>query len=309
MQVETVLKRPTFSVGICALTELDSTIRLVGQILTSYDQRFALKEIIVATPNRHLAKQLEKTDSRLAVILEEKREGKIPALRKILARTTSDFLVLASADIRIEKHSIIRLVSALASDRTLGAVDSHVELVNSDTRLADRVSIVLWEVHNEMLEQLAADGELGHVAGDLMAVRRDLLGDLPNAINDDAYIGLHVRRRGFSVKRVQNATVWIAGPRNPADYVSQRSRVLRGHLQLVNLFGSVPTTFEFTVLSRPIRNLKVVRRVMMRLGPSYVPSIFVGLFLELVSFEAALFQFLTRRKSGPWRVIRSTKRV
>lgn len=309
MQVETVLKRTTFSVGICALTEVDNTVRLVGQILTSSDERYLLKEVIVVTPNKRLANQLEKIDSRLAVILEEKREGKISALRKLLRKATGDVLVLASADIRLERSSISRLVHTLSGDRKLGAVDSYVELVNGDSRLADRIAILSWEIHNDMLEQLDEDGELSHVAGDLMAVRRDLFSELPDAINDDAYMGLAVRRKGFSVKRAQNATVWIAGPGNPSDYVSQRSRVLRGHMQLIGLVGSIPTTFEFTLLSRPVRNLKVFGRVITRLGPAYIPSIFVGLALELVSFEIAIFQHLFRARFGPWRIIRSTKRV
>lgn len=309
MQTQTLLQKTTFSVGICALTEVETTLQLVGQILTTNDDSLTLREIIVATPNRTIAGELENKDPRLTVILEEKREGKISALRKIVQRATGEILVLASADIRIGRYSISRLVHALASNNNLGAVDSQVELVNGDTRLADRISNLLWELHNEILEQLEAENRLGHVAGDLMALRRELIGELPDMINDDAYMGLDIRRKGFAVRRVRNAPVWIAGPGNPADYVLQRSRVLTGHLQLIRLFGTMPTTFEFTLFSRPLKNLRVLKRVVSRFGPSYVPTLFVALLLELVSFQTALFRLFTRRKSTTWRIVQSTKRV
>lgn len=274
-----------------------------------YDPGLFLKELIVATPNRCIAEKLENRDSRLIVILEGKREGKAPALRKILQRATGDILVQASADIKLGPHSIPQLIHALASNETWGAVDSHVELVNGEKRLADRMSILLWEVHNEMLDWLDSEGRLGHLAGDLFAVRRDLITKIPNTINDDAYIALQVQRKGYAVRRVHNALVWILGPRNPADYVSQRSRILLGHLKLIKEIGRMPTTFEFTLVRRPLRNLRVLNRVLMRLGPSYLPTFFATMLLEFVSFQTAVVQLFTRSKYRPWRIAHSTKRV
>ncbi len=295
--------------GVCALTEVENTLKLVDQILTTNEDDLLLKEIIVATPNRILARGLKDYDRRVVVILEPTREGKISALRKIISRATGDILVIASADILLGRHSISRLVHALGSNETLGVVDSNVELVNGDSRPVDRVSNLLWDLHNSTLQQLDIEGKLSHVAGDLMAVRYGLIGELPDTINDDAYMALEIRRRGFSVKRVWNAPVWIAGPRNPADYVSQRSRVLRGHLELLSLLGTVPTTFEFTFITRSLRNLKLLSQVITRFGPSYLATLLTAFLLEIVSFGVAVFLHITRRKRGPWRIVRSTKKV
>jgi hypothetical protein len=200
-------------------------------------------------------------------------------------------------------------VNALASHERWGAVDSHVEVINGETQLMDRVSILLWEVHNETLDMLDEKGRLGHIAGDLLAVKRDLLTEIPNAINDDAYIALSIQRKGFLVRRVKNALVWITGPRNPADYVTQRSRILQGHLQTIRDLRVMPTTFEFTFVWNPLRNIRILKLVLSRLGASYMPSLFTALFLELVSFQAALLRMMLRRKYGPWRTVETTKRV
>jgi len=309
LQTQNLLRPLTVSIGICAVTEVESTLQLVGQILTMPNSNLSLEELIVATPNPTLAKRLDSPDRRLTVILERKREGKTSALRKILREATGDILVLASSDIKLGVHSIANLVNALATHETWGAVDSHVEVTNGETHLMDRVSILLWEVHNETLDMLDAEERLGHLAGDLLAFKRELLDEIPDVINDDAYMALSIRRKGFLVRRVKNALVWITGPRNPADYVAQRSRILQGHLQTIRDLRVMPTTFEFTLVWNPLRNLRILKLVLSRLGISYIPTLFTALFLELVSFQTAILRMTLRRKYGPWRVVESTKRV
>jgi cellulose synthase/poly-beta-1,6-N-acetylglucosamine synthase-like glycosyltransferase len=307
MQTQTLVQQITVSVGICAVTEIENTLRLTGQILASSDPRLTLKELIVATPNRYLATELEGLDKRLVVVLENKREGKAIAINRIIRRTTGDILVLASADIKLGRSSISRLVQSLADNDSWGAVDSRVELLNGDTKLMDRVCTLIWEVHNQILDQLDGDDRLGHVAGDFWAVRRELIGEIPDTINDDAYLALTIKRKGCAIHRVGNSLVWIAGPRSPADYVAQRSRILLGHFQLIRDFKAVPTTFEFTLPVRLGRNVKTLTETVRKLGPSYLTSLFVASFLELISIQVALVSLLTRRKPRPWRIAHTTK--
>jgi cellulose synthase/poly-beta-1,6-N-acetylglucosamine synthase-like glycosyltransferase len=307
LQTQTVLQPITVSIGICAVTEIENTLQLTEQILAASDPGLRIRELVVATPNRYLARELEGLDKRIVVVLENKREGKAIAINRIIRQTTGDILVLASADIKLGQNSIPRLVESLAKNNSWGAVDSRVELVNGDAKLMDRVCTLLWEVHNEILDQLDGDDRLGHVAGDLWAVRRQLIEEIPNTINDDAYLALMIRRKGCAVHRVGNSLVWIAGPRSPADYVAQRSRILLGHFQLIRDFKAVPTTFEFTLPVRLGKNLKTLTETVRKLGPSYLTSLFMASFLELLSIQVALLSLFTRRKQRPWRIARTTK--
>lgn len=309
MQTEPLVQQTTVSIGICAVTEIENTLRLTGQILAASDPGLSLKELVVATPNRYLARELEGLDKRLVVILENRREGKAIAINRIIRHATGDILVLASADIKLGRSSIPRLVQSLANNDSWGAVDSRVELVNGDARLMDRVCTLLWEVHNGILDQLDGDHRLGHVAGDLWAVRRELIREIPNTTNDDAYLALMIQRKGSAIHRVGNSLVWILGPRSPTDYVAQRSRILLGHFELIRDFKAVPTTFEFTLPVRFGKNLKTLNETVTKLGPSYLTSLFVASFLELVSFQVALVTLLTRKKPRPWRIAHTTKMV
>jgi poly-beta-1,6-N-acetyl-D-glucosamine synthase len=311
MYTQTIVKESTasVSVGVCATTELENTLRLADHILSLNSRRMKLLEVLVATPNRQLASELAERDPRVVVLLEEKREGKASALNKIIKHASGDILVLASADIIIARNTIPRLVEGLMENREWGAVDSNVELVNGDMLLMDRVSNILWDTHNATLDELDEQGRLGHVAGDLVAIRRDLAEQMPSVINDDAYLALRIQEKGFQVKRVQGAHVWIAGPRTPTDYVYQRSRVLQGHLQLISRFGKVPTTFEFQVLWKPRRYLKLLAKTVARLGPSHLLPLIIAGLLELLSFQIAVVSSLTKKDQKLWRKVETTKRI
>lgn len=311
VQTQTILrpKIASISVGICATSEVENTRLLADHVLDLNDSQIRLSEVIIVTPNRQLADSLEGKDPRILVEFESKREGKAFAINKIIERASGEILVLVSADVRLARSTILKLVGGLVSNPEWGAVDSKVELVNGDELFMDRVSNVLWDVHNSTLDELDGNDRLGHVAGDLFAIRRHLVDPLPRVINDDAYLALSVQQHGFMVKRIQEAQAWIAGPRTPTDYVVQRSRIIQGHLQLIKLFGKIPTTFEFQTIRRPRKYLELLVTVVARLGPSHVLPMLVAGFLEFLSLQVALFSSVTRRDVVLWRTAETTKRV
>src|SRR5260370_32308857 len=119
METQTLGQQTTVAIGICAVTEIVNSLRLTGQILASSDHELRIKELVVATPNRYLARELEGLDKRLVVVLENKIEGKAIAINRIIRKATGDILVLASADIELGRNSISKLVQSLADNESL----------------------------------------------------------------------------------------------------------------------------------------------------------------------------------------------
>lgn len=306
--MEAILKIASVAVGICATNEVANTLFLTEQVLSQQYPGMVLTDVIVATPNFPLARSLEERHPQVVVLSERTREGKSAALNKIIESTSAEILVLASADIRLDGNAILRLVSGLNANEDWGAVDSRVELDNTGEVLMDRVSRILWDIHNATLDQLDRNGRLGHIAGDLLAVRRRLVDKIPRVINDDAYLALRIQEKGYLIKRIQDSLVWIVGPRTPSDYILQRSRILAGHLQLIRRFGKIPTTFEFQVLSKPRQNLRTLVGSVSRKGPSGLLTVFVAAFLEVLSFQMAIASLVTRRANRPWTIVQTTKR-
>ena len=309
MSTETILSERTVSVsvGICATMELENTIALVEQFLSLADPAIDLHQVIVATPNHELATQLATQDQRLVVLLEPRREGKARALNRVMRYSTGDVLVFASADIQVLKDTVPRLVKELAEHPDWGAVDARIELANNGRLLMDRVDNVLWAIHNATLDEFDSKDELGH-AGDLLAVRRNLIEEFPDVINDDGYLALSVREKGLKVKRFQDARVWIIGPRSPLDHIDQRSRILRGHLQLIRKFGKIPTTFEFSIVRKPLASIQLAVGAIAKIGPSSLFPFLVASILEVISFQLATFSSLLKPPKGPWKLVQTTKR-
>jgi len=297
----------TVSVGICSTVELDNTLSLVKQIQEIRDPLIDVTEIIVATPNRLLAEKLREHESRLTVLLEERREGKVSALNKIIGKATGSILVFLSADVKMAVDAIPRLVKALVYHEDWGLADSRVQMGVGGALLMDRINSLLWAIHNATLDDLDSEEKLAH-AGDMLAVRRELVDSIPNLTNDDAHVALEVRRKGFKVKRIPKSLVWITGPRSPTDYMLQRSRILRGHFELIRDYGTIPTTFEFSISSRPLRNAKLLFKTLSKLGPSFIPVLIVAGLLELFSLQIAIIGSF-RKEHKPWTLALTTKRV
>ena len=296
----------TVSVGLCATVETENTLSLAQRILKIDDPAFRVKEVIVATPNRTLALRLERDDGRLIILFENKREGKASALNKIIGRATGDILVIASAEITIGDDSIQKLVKGLIYNDDWGIADARVLMTDGDRSLMDKVNGFLWRLHNATLDELDREERLAH-AGDMFAVRRKLVDPISNVTNDDAHIALEVRKRGFKVKRVPKANVWIRGPSSPTDYILQRSRILRGHMELIRKFKTTPTTFEFSSSSRPIRNTRLLLRTLNKLGLSYVPALVTACVLEIFSFQIAILGAISKSRKEPWKLALTTK--
>jgi glycosyltransferase involved in cell wall biosynthesis len=146
--------RVPISVAICATVELENTLRLADQFLNVNDSLINVREVIIATPNRELARRLQGRDNRLVVVLEQKRQGKVSALNQIIRKATGDILVIASADIKMTSNALPLLVKALIYHEDWGLADSRVQMANGDSLLMDKINKFLWAIHNATLDDL-----------------------------------------------------------------------------------------------------------------------------------------------------------
>jgi len=71
----------------------------------------------------------------------------------------------------------------------------------------------------------------------------------------------------------------------------------------------MPTTFEFQVLSKPQRYLRLLVKTVAKLGPSHLPPLIVAGFLEFLSLQVAIISSLTRHGRKPWRIAETTKQI
>jgi len=305
------MKDIKITMGICALFE-KSLLNLINDAIKE-----KVDEIIIVTPNPKIDKLIKIYSQRyecniIKLILEDKRRGKSAAINEILRNASGDIIIMASADVKIEEGAIKNIVQRLLSDENIGAVDSHVSLMNSNNGISNNVAHFTWLIHNLTMIELDSTGRLGHIAGDLYCIRKGIINEIPeDIVNDDAYIAMKIQLSGYRVIHETKSKCYIYGPKNPVDYIIQRSRVLYGHLQLFKLLKKYPTTFEFLLFyKKPQKTLNILKRAIALFRVKGVFTLFIAIITEFLAivFMLLYYEILGKgSKANIWRVVSSTK--
>ncbi len=245
-------------------------------------------------------------DGRLHVIVEAARTGKTSAFNIILATYRGDFLVSLPGDVVPNPGAIVWLVEAFRDG--VGIVGGLPIPTNGEERIMDRVAQLAWSYHNEALLRSERRNRLGHVSGEIFAMRRGVVNHLPpDTVLDDAGLALAAVRAGYRISIEPRATVLIKGARTAKDFMIQRRRNLVGHRQLNGQrhgFGGPPSLTFSNGLADSTRALLSV----LRTSPKLIVALPPSLVLEAVSRLLAWLDWKEGRTHLLWEIAKSTKR-
>jgi len=298
-----------FSVGICAHNEEENIRQLVINVLNQHlSEKFSLEEIIVvasgctdSTPE--IVRKLSREDKRVELIEEEERGGKATAVNKILHEYIGDALVLVAADAQPGNDSLNSLLDTLFSAEDIGVVGSHPIPVNPTAGLANSLTHFIWKLHHHTLNYLNSIGKLSHASGEMMALKRNVCTEIPpNVVNEDAFISIEAKKRGYHVFYDKNSTVFITGTSNVAEFVTQRVRVVVGHHQVKRILGVYPITLEGLFFSGKITTIfPVFKRAINECSASFLPKILITISAEAIVNTIAFFNHIRSRYPYVWR--------
>lgn len=300
------------SFGICAYNEENNIGNLLNNLRRQFVPKpFRISEIIVVSSGStdrtdKIVQKMAKEDARIKLICEKERRGKAQALNLFFEKAKGEILVVVSADTEPKNGSIAKLLEAMKND-VGGACAKTIPYYGRKTVLSVFYNF-LWRVHNRMLLKEMLNGNLSHLGGDMWALRNGIIAKIPpNIINDDAFIGITLRKKGWKVVFVPEAEVFIRSPCTPLEYISQRERVLIGHKQIEKTAGVVPTTIGAMAFKKPRYSTKIlVEELKLQRINDYV-KILVGIFLEAVSNILALINLRKVESYLVWKQIRGTK--
>ncbi|MEM2340315.1 MAG: glycosyltransferase [Candidatus Bathyarchaeia archaeon] len=296
------------TIGICAYNEGRNIRQLFTNLLQ--DQGLGdLDEIIIVCSGCTdetvpIAEFFAKADGRIKVLLEPERRGKASAVNLILREAKGEIIVFMGADVIPGELAIRRLVQRLSSWEDLGIVSGAPEPIRNET-LAERISSIVWALHNRTLEALS--DRLVYACGELYGLKRSIVGSIPKwVVNDDAYVAKRAEEMGYRSEICGGAKVYIRAPRTVLDYVAQRRRITFGHLQLWRRIGLYPGCVENAALKSPSLLLRTA--IQMVLGrPSELPYLLAGIILEAFAAILALIDTLRGKSHSLWEIARTTK--
>lgn len=255
-----------------------------------------------------IVKSFQDKDTRVKLINQVSRRGKSRAQNIILKEAEGDVIAFLSADTDPAKGSIATLVDAIRGD--VCGVDSKVLLLNESRGLANFISRFTWELHNRTMMHENERGRLSHLAGDMFAIKRGVVTQIPpDVINDDAYMGMVIHLRGHKIQYVSQAVCHIFGPRTIRDYVNQRRRVLFGHRQLTRLLRKPPDVLKTMVFSQPWDAIRVFLGGAQQMKPQDLMKVPAVIVLEVIASLLGLWDSRQKRvrRHILWDRIDSTK--
>ncbi len=295
--------------GICAYNEGKNIGRLLQNVLDDQSLPVESEVLVVCsgcTDNTvDQAEAYAAFDPRIKVIYEPERRGKASAINQIFNHANGDVIIFVSADTQPKRGSFPKLLGKLGLPN-VGIVSGNPVPVNSSCSLVGRVVQLMWGFHGYVFEQLN-DAGLARHATEVFAIRRGIVDVIPaETVNDDAYIAVTAKKKGWLIKFSRESEVAMCGPKTYREYFQQRRRVIFGHYQLRRLTGEPPQYLVHMLPSHPFRVVKLGLWMLTKYDPF---TVLTFLLTEFMVNAAALFDSAAGKAHSQWTTLPSTKIV
>jgi len=296
----------TYTVGICATGSPPTLQPLLSTVLATEMRGFELRKVVLVASDCSsdtliMARDVAARDQRIKLIEHDKRTCKADAINEVFRETEGDFLVYVNADALVSTKSIPALLKSIEEDDGAGFISGR-PIFERPKGLVSDVLEVMWTSFNLLSSDPDQTEQSNHGTDELMAIRSELLTELPQGVvNDGAYIAGRIRESGFRVGFQPDAVVQIDVPRRMVDLIRQRRRILFGHIQVKRLVGKAPRTVETMMFFSPSQSFKIVIG-MLATKPRLIPVLPLAAMGELIALSGALWDTVSSSQShAVWR--------
>ena len=270
------------TVGICVYNEELNIGTLLKNILFNQQPPSKSEVLVVCSgctdDTVKIVQEFQKKDSKIRAIIEKERNGKTSAVNHILANAMGDVILFISADTLPNKNCFSKLVSKF-EDPKVGIVCGKPVPTNSTTSLVGKIVQLLWSFHDQVFIEMSKTGQLRY-ASEIFCIRKGIVNKIPlNTVNDDAYIALTAKKKGWIISYEPRGIVSITGPKTFLDYFKQRRRILWGHNQVKKLTGKSPQYIIHMIPLEPSKGLKLTLKL---LSEYQIYTVLAFLSLELI---------------------------
>jgi len=251
---------------------------------------------------------VKRFNPQVKLIRGEQNQGYAHAFNMCLRHASHDIVVILDADTLPLPNSIQALLKPFADPRVGATTGSHV-VINPRKGIANYLNHIIYDILKYIDRYQDAIGNLWHLNGLIMAVRKSVVGQVPTReTNQDAFIGWLVLSRGYKTRYVPEAKNRFKAPDTVRDIIRSRSRVCRGHVVLGRKYFINPHTF--TEVPFPLYALFVLK-ASLKLGFRGILAMLFGAIVDIWFRLYWLVKWKCRRGSFEeykWRQITSTKR-
>jgi len=174
-------------------------------------------------------------------------EGKSYALNLLfqeLVGDKDDIFILTDGDVYVSDKTVESFVSAF-SDKEIGcATGKPVSIDDRKTKYGYWANLFFAGI-DKVRRKLSEKRAFFECSGYLFAIRKGVIYDFPLETSEDSIIPYLFWKKGYKIKYVPSAEVYVKNPENWKDWLAQKVRNIKAHENLNKIAPDMPRTKSF----------------------------------------------------------------
>lgn len=224
---------------ISSWKEVNTIPKCIKEVSKNIKYNPNLFEIIQVSPDEDTLKAGLRASKKYCVEkifrqIKDDGVGKPAGLNLAMKSAKGSIIIQTDGDTYLGAKSIENMLRFF-KNKNIGVVTGRPISQNSTDTFFGYIHTLGFDVAHKQRMQNINDESIFQkfltASGYLMAFRNEV-DPMPNNVLDDIYISLELYKKGYSMAYSPLSTVYVKGPANFKDYIKQKSRNIKGALQM-----------------------------------------------------------------------------
>lgn len=229
---------------ITSYKEPNATLKAAKIFLDNYKSKDIRVTVVDPFPEVESFLKKEIKDKRFNFYLDS-GEGKSYALNLLFQELGSsnkdDLFVLTDGDVFTSKDALKHIISAF-KDKKIGVVTGKPVSIDSLDNKYGFWQHLAFKRIDQVRQRMSDNKEFFECSGYLFAIRKSVILDFPMETSEDSIIPFLFWKKGFLIKYVPEAQVFVKNPDNWKDWTAQKVRNIKAHENLSKIAPDMPRT-------------------------------------------------------------------
>jgi len=219
-------KNITISIGICAYNEEQNIKSVINNALLQKQEGWTLSEVLVysdGSTDQTENKVKSIKSNHLKLIVGKNRLGKTRRLNQLFRDFSSNILIVLDADIKLKDENVVtKIVQEFKSNNAIMLVGGNSTPIRPKTFFQKAVYSTFKVFYASRINFRGGHNVFG-CTGSILGIRSAFAKKLtlPAVVNEDAYMYLKCKEKGYEFRYVDSAVIYYKLPENVKDYVRQ----------------------------------------------------------------------------------------
>ncbi|MEK6919102.1 MAG: glycosyltransferase family 2 protein [Nanoarchaeota archaeon] len=233
---------------ITSFKEPKATLRAVEKVLS---QKVKGLRVIVCDPFPETEKFIKKNlkgGHKSVIFFTDPGEGKSYALNLLFnefgSKSKEDIFILTDGDVFVGENAVQSIKDAF-NDPNVGCVTGKPVCVEDRSTKYGYWANFLFDGIDSARRKLSDSGSFLECSGYLFAIRKGVISDFPLETSEDSIIPYLFWNKGYKIRYVPQAQVYVKNPSDWKDWLTQKVRNIKGHENLSKIAPNIPRTKSF----------------------------------------------------------------